>query len=79
MNANQLEIFDPPPAWAKKDKPRDVNREAKQLLDRAGISACSKDVKALIVAKLMADEFPDMHKALLLSLATTIIKPVETK
>lgn len=71
--ANQLDVFgdDCPIVEAAKNKPRDVNKEAKALLDKTGISGASKELKMLIAAKLMAEHFPELHRDLLMSLATT--------
>jgi len=74
--ANQLDVFgdDLPLIESAKNKPRDVNKEAKALLDKTGISSAPKELKMLIAAKLMAEHFPELHRDLLMSLATTAIK-----
>lgn len=72
----QIELFETPSAAvAKNKKCRDVNAEAKHLLDKHGISDAPRELKALIAAKLMSEHFPEMHTLLMQSLATTMIKP----
>ncbi len=76
----QLELFETalPAQPKKRTRSRDVDREAKEWLDRTGISAMPRDTKALIAAKLMAEFNPEMHKILLIAMATTIINPMQT-
>jgi hypothetical protein len=72
---DQLDLFDKSDCAPKsKNKKRNVEEEAKHLLEKHGISTAPRELKALIAAKLMAKHFPEMHKLLLMSLVHTSIK-----
>lgn len=73
----QLDLFNPEPTQpTKRLKPRNVHAEAKDILDRAGVNEWSKELKALVAAKLMAKHFPDQHKIMMQMLATTSINEI---
>jgi len=85
MQTTQLDLFNAEPTEPQNNrnprnqnckKTRNVNQEAKNILERAGINDWSKELKALVAAKLMAEHFPDQHKIMMQMLATTLIKPV---
>lgn len=70
----QLDIFNTEQTQApKRPKPRNVHAEAKDILDRAGVNEWSKELKALVASKLMAEHFPAQHKIMMQMLATTSI------
>lgn len=72
----QIELFETVQTHDQKNrkKTRNVNQEAKDLLERAGINEWSNELKALVAAKLMAEHFPDQHKLMMQMLATTSIR-----
>lgn len=73
---SQLELFDSPtiPQKQPRTQKRNVHNEAKAILDSAGYSEWSNELKALVAATLMAQYFPAQHKIMMQMLATTSIK-----
>jgi hypothetical protein len=68
MSKVQTDLFDTEQAVSVKSvKKRDVNAEAKRMLDKAGISTLPKEAKEYVLAELIARYFPELEKVIQLS------------
>jgi hypothetical protein len=73
MNNEQIDLFGAP-VETTKGKPtkkaaiRDVNAEAKQILQKSGISAMPKEAKEYVLAELIAQFFPELKNVMTMSL-----------
>lgn len=70
MSAAQIDLFgtDAPQSERKKQKRRDVDAEARRLLEQSGISSLRRDEKEYVLAQLIAQWFPELKTTLGLSL-----------
>jgi len=67
----QIDLFgsvaDTQPIKQKKPKKRDVQAEARRLLDESGISALPRDVKEYVLAELISRWAPELKNVVMMA------------